>query len=179
MEKTIEYRGITEEDYKNVMAMYSERMFKLFDKEPRTYGNGNRGLCLMWLGTWTSSLIAREVVDMHLDRKISLFNALIEVLKETSPDQCISLEAIKRTKIKYYLLFDKSNGRIMATGHNSESLKELCKEYASYCSPGWKEENEKEWEELPLDWKIKQILCNDFAIWTNKKTKFKEYETFN
>lgn len=97
MEKPIEYRGITEKDYENVMAMYSERMFKLFDKEPRTYGNGNKGLCLMWLGTWTSSFIAREVIDMHFDKKISLFNALIRVLKETSPGNEEDLEKIRTT----------------------------------------------------------------------------------
>lgn len=86
------YRGITEEQYFEVMKEYSTRMFNLFDND-KTY-NSNKGSSLMWLGSFTASLIAREVIDEHLDRQVPLFDALIQQLKECSPERAEDLNKL-------------------------------------------------------------------------------------
>jgi len=74
------YRGVTSQEYKDTILNYSNAMFDLFDKDKK-YANGNLGLHLMWLGSWTSMFIGREVVDYSIDNSVSLNDALIEILK--------------------------------------------------------------------------------------------------
>jgi hypothetical protein len=92
MEKQTEYRGITQEQYYEVMKQYSTSMFNLFDTD-RSY-NSMKGSSLMWLGSWTASLIAREVIDEHLDKGSSLFDSLIIKLKECSPERAKDLDLL-------------------------------------------------------------------------------------
>jgi len=75
-----EYRGISSKEYKDTILRYSEAMFNLFDMD-RKYASGNLGMHIMWLGSWTSMFIGRDVVDYSIDNKVSLNNAFIEVLK--------------------------------------------------------------------------------------------------
>lgn len=88
-----EYKGITIKDYQACQKKYAKKMFKLFDSD-RIY-NSNLGDCLMWLGAFTSNYIACDVVDKHIEEKITLFDAFIECLKEECPEKAIHLEKIK------------------------------------------------------------------------------------
>ena len=87
------YRGITKKEYLACMQEYSNKMFKLFDTS-REY-NSNRGNSLMWLGSWTANCIACDVINKHLDEKITLFEALIECLKIECKERANDLELIK------------------------------------------------------------------------------------
>lgn len=73
------YRGVTSQEYKDTVLNYSNAMFDLFDKDKKY--NSNLGMHLMWLGSWTSRYIGREVVDYSIDNLVSLNDALIEILK--------------------------------------------------------------------------------------------------
>lgn len=93
-EKT--YRGFTTEQYKQAILDYSDAMFKLFDSD-RKYASGNLGMHIMWLGSWTTKFIAREVVDYAIEHGCKLNVALVEVLinTENNPYGSSDLEKIK------------------------------------------------------------------------------------
>lgn len=88
----MKYKGISEKQYNKALKEYSKRMFKLFDKDKSF--NSNKGSSLMWLGSFTSRYIARDVVDYSIKNKISLFEALIIILKECNPNASNSLNQL-------------------------------------------------------------------------------------
>ena len=90
MKKT--YRGYKEADYKEVMKQYAEKMFNLFDEDD-SY-NSNKGSSLMWLGTFTASLIACDVIDTAISKNKTLFEALIIELQKLSPNRSEDLEKL-------------------------------------------------------------------------------------
>lgn len=75
------YRGVSTDEYHQAIKDYSSAMFDLFDTDAR-YGSGNLGMHIMWLGSWTSKFIARDVVDYSIENNTPLNISLVEVLKK-------------------------------------------------------------------------------------------------
>lgn len=76
-----EYKGVTTEQYNKAILDYSDAMFKLFESDKK-YGSSNIGLHIMWLGSWTTKFIARDVVDYSIENNLPLNISLVEVLKK-------------------------------------------------------------------------------------------------
>jgi len=91
-EKT--YRGFTTEQYKQAILDYSDAMFKLFDSD-RKYANGNLGMHIMWLGSWTSKFVGRDTVDYAIENNVPLNIALVEVLKKNTNSGLLDLDILK------------------------------------------------------------------------------------
>lgn len=91
-EKT--YRGFTTEQYKQAILDYSDAMFKLFDSD-RKYANGNLGMHIMWLGSWTSKFVGRDTVDYAIENNVALNVALVEILKKNTNSGLSDLDKLK------------------------------------------------------------------------------------
>ena len=75
----------------------------------------------------------------------------------------------------YYRLFDIQCQRVMATGHNSTTLKELIKNWLEYKSNDWDEETEKNYRNLNQKEIVELIVEDDFEI-EKSKIPFEEEE---
>ena len=84
--KKSEYRGVTIKDYNKAQQLNSDKMFALFDKDEKTYKNGNRGLSLMWAIGFTTSCISKQSIDRHLNENIPLDIAILKELIVERPD---------------------------------------------------------------------------------------------
>jgi len=84
------YKGITIDQYNDVLKEYSRRMFNLFDKD-RSF-NSRKGDSLMWLGGFTSKFCAKDTIDLHISHNMELFEAFIEVLKKACPGASYNLD---------------------------------------------------------------------------------------
>jgi hypothetical protein len=91
------YKGYTEDQYRKAMADYAKAMFALFDSD-KSY-NSNKGSSLMWLGSFTASLIGRDVVDRSIREKTSLAIALVDELITISEERKEDLLKIKNLMI--------------------------------------------------------------------------------
>lgn len=91
------YKGYTEDQYREAMQNYAKAMFDLFDSD-KSY-NSNKGSSLMWLGSFTASLIGRDVVDRSIREKTSLSIALVNELMTISEERKEDLLKIKNLMI--------------------------------------------------------------------------------
>ena len=77
---------MTLEQFRAAQTELGERMFDLFDRDPRRY-NSRLGDSLMWVCSATASLCWADAIDSHLDRGLPLVDALIDALLETGAGQ--------------------------------------------------------------------------------------------
>ena len=86
------YRNISINQYHATLKEYSKRVFDLFDKDKSF--NSHKGDSLLWLGSFTARYCACDVIDKHIDKDMSMIDALIEKLKECCPNAGVNLDKL-------------------------------------------------------------------------------------